>query len=64
MVQHGLPRLDWDSLPHVYHSICGQSVDGSHNGRIGVLVGAGEPALICDADPGGAMRGWGGRLDG
>lgn len=64
MVQHGLPSLDRNSFPHVYHPVCCQGIDGGHNSRVGVLVGAAEPALICDTDPGRAMRGWNRRLDG
>lgn len=64
VVQHGLPCLDWDSFPDVNHPVRGQSIDGGHDGRVGVLVGVGEPVLFRDADPGGDLRRWRGRLDG
>lgn len=51
------PGLHGDSLPEVSHSICGQSVDGCQDGRVGVLVGVWQPALLGDAEARGGLRG-------
>lgn len=68
MVNGGLPRFDGNSIVHIYGAVSGEGVDGSDNGRAGVLVGVPQPCLIRDTHPrrvlrrgrGGVVRGVGG----
>lgn len=49
MLHAGFPGLEWNPLSNISYSICAESINRCHDGRIGVLVGVGQPGVLTHA---------------